>query len=85
MVEKELQLLTISSKYAKKNNKHTLVVVNKLDTINLENNIFEFYNIGLGDPIPISSQQGLGIGDLLDEVIKNFPEKKKMMIYIITI
>ena len=43
----------------RKNNKHTLVVVNKLDTINLENNIFEFYNIGLGDPIPISSQQGL--------------------------
>ena len=61
----------------RKNNKHTLVVVNKLDTINLENNIFEFYNIGLGDPIPISSQQGLGIGDLLDEVIKNFPEKKE--------
>lgn len=61
----------------RKNNKHTLVVVNKLDTINLENNIFEFYNIGLGDPIPISSKQGLGIGDLLDEVIKNFPEKKE--------
>ena len=61
----------------RKNNKNTLIVVNKMDTISLESNIFEFYNLGLGDPIPISGQQGLGIGDLLDDVISHFPEKRQ--------
>ncbi len=40
--------------------------------------MFEFYELGLGNPIEISAEQGLGIGDLLDEVIKHFPESKDM-------
>lgn len=61
----------------RKANRPTLIVVNKVDTIELENNVFEFYNLGLGDPIAISGQQALGIGDLLDEVVKLFPKEKK--------
>ena len=37
--------------------------------------MYEFYSLGLGDPMPISAEQGQGIGDLLDEVVKYFPEK----------
>lgn len=60
----------------RKANRPTLVVVNKVETKDLENNIFEFYNLGLGDPIAISAQQGLGLGDLLDDVVELFPEDK---------
>jgi len=52
-----------------------LLVVNKIDSpTKHENEIYEFYNLGLGDPIPISAGQALGLGDLLDEVIALFPE-----------
>lgn len=60
----------------RKANRPTVVVVNKIETKDLENNIFEFYNLGLGDPIAISAQQGLGLGDLLDDVVKLFPRDK---------
>lgn len=46
-----------------------ILVVNKVETKELEKDIFEFYNLGLGEPIAISAEQGLGIGDLLDKVI----------------
>ena len=36
---------------------------------------YEFYNLGIGDPVPISAASRLGIGDLLDEVVKHFPEQ----------
>ena len=36
--------------------------------------MYEFYNLGLGDPMAVSSTHGLGVGDLLDEVVENFPE-----------
>lgn len=61
----------------RKANRPTLVVVNKVDTKTLEGNVFEFYNLGLGEPIPISGQQALGLGDLLDEVVGLFPKDKK--------
>ena len=37
-------------------------------------NIYEFYELGIGDPIAISAGQALGLGDMLDEVISYFPE-----------
>ena len=59
----------------RKIHKRVLLVVNKIDApASQENNIYEFYNLGLGDPIPISAGQALGLGDLLDEVIALFPE-----------
>ncbi|MCL2399702.1 MAG: ribosome biogenesis GTPase Der [Defluviitaleaceae bacterium] len=55
--------------------KRVLLVVNKIDApASQENNIYEFYSLGLGDPIPISAGQALGLGDLLDEVIALFPK-----------
>ncbi len=53
----------------RKTGKDTLVVVNKVDSPNQNDAVWEFYNLGLGEPIPISANQGLGLGDFLDEVI----------------
>ncbi|MCR1898194.1 ribosome biogenesis GTPase Der [Irregularibacter muris] len=61
----------------RKANRPTLVVVNKIEGKSLENNAFEFYNLGLGEPITISAQQALGLGDLLDEIVALFPKDKK--------
>lgn len=60
-----------------KSGKPVVLAVNKCDTIGeppME--IYEFYNLGLGDPFPISSQHGHGTGDLLDEIFKYFPDDK---------
>ncbi len=54
--------------------KPVLLVVNKLDNFELEKS-YDFYSLGLGEPIPVSCEQSKGLGDLLDEVIKNFPER----------
>ena len=54
--------------------KPVLVAVNKVDSQNKENEIYEFYNLGLGDPIPISASNALNLGDLLDAVVANFPK-----------
>ncbi len=54
-------------------NKPVILVVNKIDNIKNEPDIFEFYNLGLGDPLAISAVNGLNIGDLLDEIIARLP------------
>ncbi len=54
--------------------KPVVLAVNKLDNMRDISPIYEFYNLGLGDPMPISAEQGLGLGDMLDEVVKAFPE-----------
>jgi len=55
--------------------KRVLLVVNKIDAPSKqENDAYEFYGLGLGDPIPISAGQALGLGDMLDEVVKLFPK-----------
>ncbi|KHD38005.1 GTP-binding protein Der [Clostridium acetobutylicum] len=56
----------------RKSKKPIVLVVNKIDKNVEENNIYEFYNLGIGDPVSISSSQGLGIGDMLDEVVNKF-------------
>ena len=56
--------------------KKIVLAVNKVDNIgDPPFEFYEFYNLGLGDPIAISSTHGLGVGDLLDEVTKLFPEE----------
>lgn len=58
-----------------KSGKPIILCVNKVDNIGaLPPEFYEFYNLGLGDPIAVSSVHGHGTGDLLDEVIKNIPE-----------
>lgn len=52
--------------------KQIVLVVNKIDHLELEANAFEFYNLGIGNPVAISATQGLGLGDMLDEVVQHF-------------
>lgn len=54
--------------------KPIVLAVNKVDSNRRENDIYEFYNLGLGDPISISAANSLGLGDLLDAVVASFPE-----------
>ena len=53
--------------------KPVVLAINKIDSPQLEANIYEFYNLGLGDPIGISASNALGLGDLLDAVVEAFP------------
>ena len=53
--------------------KPVVVALNKADDIHLTDTMYEFYSLGLGDPIPISSKHGVGIGDLLDRIIHDLP------------
>lgn len=58
-----------------KSNKPVVLCVNKCDTVGAPDpEFYEFYNLGLGDPIAVSSTHGHGTGDLLDEVVSYFPE-----------
>lgn len=54
--------------------KPVILVVNKIDSQAQEANIYEFYNLGIGDPIGISAKNLMNLGDLLDDVVKNFPD-----------
>lgn len=55
--------------------KKVLLVVNKVDNVERLMDANEFYNLGLGDYFPLSSMNGSGTGELLDEVVKNLPEE----------
>ncbi|MEQ8153475.1 MAG: ribosome biogenesis GTPase Der [Clostridiaceae bacterium] len=56
----------------RKSKKPVVLVVNKIDSLKDENNAWEFYNLGIGDPITISASQGLGLGDMLDRIVEHF-------------
>ena len=58
-----------------KTNKPVLLAVNKVDDQKFRDNIYEFYALGFGDPIPISSSHGIGTGNLLDQIIENLPKR----------
>ncbi len=59
--------------------KKIILAVNKIDAPKYKDNIYEFYNLGLGEPMGISSGQALGLGDLLDEIINNLlPEEEEV-------
>ena len=60
----------------RKSGKNIVLVVNKIDSKRDEMGLYEFYEFGLGDPIGISSTQALGLGDMLDEVVKHFDNIK---------
>ncbi|MCH1624762.1 ribosome biogenesis GTPase Der [Fredinandcohnia quinoae] len=62
------------SKILYRSKKPVVLAVNKVDNPEMRESIYDFYALGFGDPIPISGSHGLGLGDLLDEVIKHFPE-----------
>lgn len=59
----------------RRSGKPVLLVVNKVDHFEkYMPDVYEFYNLGIGDPIPVSAASRLGIGDLLDQVMEHFPE-----------
>ncbi len=61
----------------KKSKKPVVLVCNKADNMSRDKNeIYEFYNLGLGEPYPISAANALGIGDVLDAIFENLPDKK---------
>lgn len=56
----------------RRSKKPIVLVVNKIDHPKFEDSIYDFYSLGIGTPISISAEQGLGIGDMLDEVVADF-------------
>ena len=66
---------TYIAKILYKTNKPVLLAVNKVDDQKFRDNIYEFYALGFGDPIPISSSHGIGTGNLLDQIIENLPKR----------
>ena len=62
----------------RKTKKPIVLVCNKADKFGKESDdIYEFYNLGLGDPMAVSSANAKGIGDLLDEVYNHFPKEEE--------
>ena len=53
--------------------KDVILVANKIDSGRLPENFYDLYELGLGDPFPVSSVNMLGLGDLLDEIVRRFP------------
>lgn len=70
--DKEISLML------KKSKKPIVLVCNKADNYGkTSDDIYEFYNLGLGDPYPVSSVNAIGIGDVLDAIYEEFPETEK--------
>ena len=62
----------------RKSGRNVILVANKIDTRKTPDEIYEFYELGLGTPMIVSAEQSLGLGDLLDEIVKYFPDYKDM-------
>lgn len=59
--------------------KPVVLAVNKVDSVKRDTlAIYEFYELGIGDPLPVSAGQALGLGDMLDQIIANFPKRTSM-------
>ena len=65
------------AKFLRVSGKKIVLAVNKSDSKAAKDNFYDFYELGLGEPIRIASEHGMGVGDLLDKVIENFPPKSE--------
>ncbi|MGR3741847.1 ribosome biogenesis GTPase Der [Companilactobacillus sp. DQM5] len=63
-----------------KTNKPVVLAVNKADNPEQRQDIYDFYTLGFGDPNPVSGVQGTGIGDLLDNIVKEFPSNTEEIV-----
>ena len=64
----------------RRSGKPVVLVVNKVDSFEkYMPDVYEFYNLGIGEPIPVSAASRLGLGDMLDEIVAYFPEKMARM------
>ncbi|MBM6619877.1 ribosome biogenesis GTPase Der [Bacillus suaedaesalsae] len=59
-----------------RSDKPVVLAVNKIDNPEMRSDIFDFYALGFGEPMPISGSHGLGLGDLLDAVFGHFPQQE---------
>ncbi|MGI6160826.1 MAG: ribosome biogenesis GTPase Der [Christensenellales bacterium] len=66
------------AEYLRKSSKPVVVAVNKIDTPDNPDTFYDFYSLGMGDLYPISAEQGLGLGDLLDAVAAHFPPPNEL-------
>ena len=76
MVNGQQDLTAGDDKIAKilyRTKKPVVLAVNKVDNPRIKNGIYNFYSLGFGKPYPISGAHGLGLGDLLDQVLRKFP------------
>ena len=64
------------SKILHKSHKPVILAVNKVDNQDMLFGINEFYSLGLGEPIPTSGEHGIGIGDILDQIVQKLPDDK---------
>ena len=62
--------------FLRRSKKPIVLAVNKLDNFEVEKT-YDFYSLGLGDPYPMSTLQAKGLGEILDEVVKHFPEQSE--------
>ena len=76
MTDVKQGLIDADSKVAdmlRRSRKPVILVVNKVDNFNrMMADVYEFYNLGIGDPVPISASQKSGLGDMLDKVVEHF-------------
>ncbi len=66
------------AKMLRKNKKPVILAINKIDDISKSDLIHDFYSLGLGEPYAISGAHGIGIGDILDEIVRSLPDKEAM-------
>jgi len=66
-----------AAKMLYKTKKPVILSVNKVDNLDMLPNVSEFYSLGLGEPIPTSGEHGIGIGDILDKIVKMLPKKEE--------
>ncbi len=66
----------VVAKMLYKSGKPVILAVNKIDNADRLSDAQEFYSLGLGDPIPVSGVHGIGVGDMLDKIIADIPEKE---------
>ena len=81
-IDSELELSLIHIYMLRRSHKPVVLVVNKVDSFEkYMTDVYECYNLGIGDPHPISAASMLGLGDMLDEVVKHFPDSSKPVSY----
>ncbi|WP_406686838.1 ribosome biogenesis GTPase Der [Rossellomorea vietnamensis] len=66
----------IVAKILYRSKKPVVLGINKIDNPEMREMVYDFYSLGFGEPYPISGSHGLGLGDLLDEVVKNFKQEE---------